>query len=187
MTTPAHLGGSHVTQVDAYTFLPDIWDRLIARYKIASVLDVGCGSGFSTKWFIDHGLRALGIEGDPACLAARRCDTIFNHDFTIGPFVPVEQWDLGWTAEFVEHVEEQFIPNWMAALQRCRYVAMTFATPGQGGHHHVCERPEQFWLDRFAAAGFEHVLEETVALRATSKGETWGRPTLTFFANRAAV
>ena len=62
-------------------------------------------------------------------------------------------------------------------------VAMTFATPGQGGHHHVNEQPESYWLAKFAAAGFEHVPEETAKMRATDKGAAWGRRTLTFFRN----
>jgi SAM-dependent methyltransferase len=185
MTTPAHLGGSYLDHPDVYTFMPDVWDRLVLDYRVRSVLDVGCGAGFSTAWFLERVGRVLGIEGDRAAFAVRRCDPIILHDFAAGPFVPVDRYDLAWCAEFVEHVEERFIPHWMAALQRCRYVAMTFATPGQGGHHHVCERDEAFWLERFAAANFEHVAEETARLRASSRGETWGRRTLTFFRNRA--
>ena len=93
--------------------------------------------------------------------------------------------DLGWTAEFVEHVEERFVPNWMQALQRCRYVCMTHATEGQGGDHHVLERSSDYWIAKFAEYGFAHVPEETARLRATSKGERWGRKTLTFFRNKA--
>ena len=184
MTTPAHLGGSHTDKPDFYTWLPDIWERLILAYDIKSVLDVGCGAGWSTAWFEKRVGRALGIEGDPAALAVRRCDPIVTHDFTAGPFVPVSDYDLGWTAEFVEHVESKYLANWMAALQRCRYVCMTFARPGQGGHHHVNEQDEPYWIAAFKQAGFEHVVEETARMRATATSETWGRPTLTFFRNR---
>lgn len=178
-----HLGGSHVTQVDANTWMPDVWERLIVAYKIGSVLDVGCGGGFSTRWFLSRLGTAVGIEGDPHALAARQCDPIISHDFTLGPFKPVDLYDLGWCAEFVEHVDHLFMANWMASLQRCRYVCMTFATPGQGGWHHVNEQDEPYWLERFASFGFDHVPEETARLRATSKGEAWGRKTLTFFVN----
>ena len=182
--TPAHLGGSHVTQVDFYTWLPDIWERLIVGYGIKSVLDLGCGAGFSTKWFRDRVGKALGVEGDPAALAARQYDAIVTHDYTLGPFVPLDLYDLGWCAEYVEHVEAKYMANWMATLQRCRYVCITYATPGQGGHHHVNEQEEPYWLEKFLAVGFEHVPEETARLRATWKGEPWGRKTLTFFRNK---
>ncbi len=184
MTTPAHLGGAHHDKPDYYTWLPDIWERLILGYGVKSVLDLGCGAGFSTAWFQARVGRALGVEGDPAALVARKCDAIVTHDYTERPFVPVDLYDLGWCAEFVEHVEAQYMANWMATLQRCRYVCMTFARPGQGGHHHVNEQDEPYWLNRFKTAGFEHVPEETERLRATGNNEAWGRPTLTFFRNR---
>jgi SAM-dependent methyltransferase len=182
--TPSHLGGSHVTQPDMCTFMPDVWGYLIAKFHIDSVLDVGCGGGFSTKWFIDNGLSALGIEGDPAALAARKCDPVLAHDFAAGPIRLVGTYDLGWAAEFLEHVEERFMPNWMAALQRCRRVVVTHALPGQGGHHHVNEQTTDYWIGKFGLFGFKHVPVETAALRATHKGEPWGRNTLTFFENR---
>jgi hypothetical protein len=96
----------------------------------------------------------------------------------------VDIYDLAWCAEFVEHVEQQHMANWMATLQRCRYVCMTFAVPGQHGHHHVNEQPEEYWLDRFHQAGFDHLADESASLRATADDEAWGRTTLTFFRNR---
>lgn len=183
-TTPSHLGGAHLDKPDWYTWLPDIWERIILEYQIKSVLDLGCGAGFSTRWFQERVSRVLGIEGDPAALAQRRCDHIIGHDFTLASYVPVDTYDLAWCAEYVEHVEAKYMYNWMAALQRCKYVCMTYATPGQGGHHHVNERDEGYWLAQFKQAGFEHVPEETARMRATATSETWGRPTLTFFRSR---
>jgi SAM-dependent methyltransferase len=184
-TTPAHLGGAHHDKPDFNTWMPDVWEHLVLAYQVRSVLDVGCGVGFSTSWFLGRGLRALGVEGDPAALAARRCDPIVAHDFAAGPFLPRDTYDLGWCAEFVEHVEARYRANWLAALQRCRYACITFATPGQGGHHHVNEQPESYWLETFRGAGFDHLADETARLRSTCRGgESWGRPTLTFFRNR---
>jgi SAM-dependent methyltransferase len=184
-TTPAHLGGAHTDKPDFYTWLPDIWERLITGYGVESVLDLGCGAGFSTAWFARRVKgRVLGVEGDANAVAVKKCDFVVTHDYTVAPLVPHEVYDLAWCAEFVEHVEAAYMRNWMATLQRCRYVAMTFAVPGQGGHHHVNEQKEDYWLAKFKQAGFEHVAEETARLRGTAAGETWGRPTLTFFRSR---
>lgn len=183
--TPPHLGGSYVTVPDQNTWMPDVWSRLIDDYSVQSVIDLGCGAGWSTEWFAARVAHVLGVEGDPAALQARRCDSIVAHDYTLGPLTTSEGYDLCWCAEFVEHVEARFEKNWLATMLRCRYVCMTFAVPGQGGHHHVNEQPESYWLRRFNEAGFEHVVTETERLRATSRGEPWGRPTLTFFQNRA--
>lgn len=180
---PPHLGGAYMDRPDPATWMPDIWERLIAEYGIRSAIDVGAGAGFTTRWLFDRLGDAVGVEGDPSAHAVKQCDGLVQHDYASGPYRPARTFDLGWSAEFVEHVEEQYIPNWMATLARCKFVVITFATPGQGGHHHVTERDESFWIERFAAHGLEHVPEETARLRATSNGEPYGRKTLTFFRN----
>jgi SAM-dependent methyltransferase len=179
-----HLGGAILEDGgDRDTWMPDVWERLITDYAIRSVVDVGCGAGFSTRWFEERigCANVLGVEGDPAAFDKRRSERIVLHDYTLGPFDPGHDFDLGWTSEFVEHVDARYVANWMASLRRCRFVCMTFAVPGQGGYHHVNEQPEEYWLEKFAAAGFEHVPKETARLRATSSGQVYGRPTLTFF------
>jgi len=182
--TPPHLGGAHHDKPDANTWMPDVWGGLIDRHRIRSMIDIGCGAGWVTQWWAHAGVRALGVEGDPAAFAARRTDAMYRHDYTAGPFTPKDHYDLGWCAEFVEHVEEKYMANWMATMQACRLVVITFATPGQGGHHHVNEQPEEYWIDRFATAAFDIDREETARMRGTSRGEAWGRPTLTMFRNR---
>ena len=180
----SHLGGAILDRPDFNTWMPDVWERLVREYNVRSVLDLGCGAGWATAWFLGQGLRAIGVEGDPAALAARRCDPVLAHDFTKGPLHLVETYDLCWCAEFVEHVEARYMANWMAAMQKCRLVCMTFAHPGQGGYHHVNEQLEGYWIERLRTAGFDHVPEETAKLRATGRGEPWGRPSLTFFRSR---
>ncbi len=163
--------------------MPDVWEHLIATFDIKSVIDVGCGAGFTTKWFKDRLGDAIGVEGDPEALKKAQCPLV-QHDYTVSEYDPKRDFDLGWCAEFVEHVEERYMPNWMATLMRCKYVAMTFATPGQGGYHHVNEQEELYWIHKaFRPYGFEHVPEVTAWMRSTSHGEAWGRPTLTFFKN----
>lgn len=179
-----HLGGCSIDTPDPYTWMPDVWQRLISDYHLESVLDLGCGAGWVAAWFAERVPRVLGLEGWPAAIAARRIDPMVTHDFTVSAWKPIASYDLGWCSEFVEHIEAAFMPNWMASLKKCRYVCMTFATPGQGGYHHVNEQPEGYWIDHFREYGFDHVPEETAKLRATANGEPWGRRTLTFFKNR---
>lgn len=188
-----HLGGSYLDNPDTNTFVPDVWQRLRVDYGLYSFLSVGCGVGWDVEWWqkqaattgfgLPH-IRAIGVEGDPEAFRKRRVDSLIWHDYTLGPWAPVEKYDLGWCAEFVEHVEACFIPNWMATLKACGLVVMTFATPGQGGYHHVNEQPEGYWLDQFDKYGFEYLPEVTRWMRATDGGGAWGRRTLTAFRNR---
>ena len=173
-----HLGGCWH---DPNTILPDVWDYLISKYAITSVVDVGCGLGYSTKYFLDQGLKVIGIEGFRPAIEGNQCprEILIEHDYTQGPLV-VDPVDLAWSAEFVEHVEAQYRDNFLATLACARYVCMTHALPGQGGHHHVNEQPTEYWVRELARYGYRYEPEETKHLRTNGDDAPWGRRTLTF-------
>ena len=50
----AHLGG--FTSFDPMGVSPTLWTHMISHLGIRSLLDLGCGRGISTSWFITHGL-----------------------------------------------------------------------------------------------------------------------------------
>jgi SAM-dependent methyltransferase len=184
----AHLGGAYASG-DANTIMPDVWGYLLTKYPIRRVLDVGCGYGQAMRWFADVGdCDVIGLDGDTTC-AASDPNHIRVHDFSAGPWASTsEDFDLAWSAEFLEHVDEKFLPNIMSAFARARLVVVTHAEPGQPGHHHVNCRPTNYWIERFAEHGFEHLPNETALLRATDrKHATYGRRTLTVFQRRGTV
>ena len=183
-----HLGGACLNAPDTNTFLPDVWEYLIDKYQIQSVLDVGAGAGWSTKWFTEHGVYTLGVEGWHEALEKSQCrSNIVEHDYTAAPFIPSMLLDLAWCAGFVEHIEEEFIPNFMASFRSCRYVCLTHAEPGQPGYHHVNCQNTAYWIAKMDEFGFDFAAEETACLRATDKHKTpRGRRTLTFFKRRIA-
>jgi len=185
--TPEHLGGAYEVG-DANTFMPDVWQHLIDTFGIRSVVDIGCGYGHSTKWFRDHGLHATGIEGDPAAVEGTKCPgAIVKHDYTLGPLV-IDPTDLAWSAEFVEHVQERFVRNFMATFNCCRHAVITHGEPGQIGHYHVNCQPSWYWIREFGRLGFDHNEQETRWMRSTDQGTgAWGRRTLMMFTKRHAA
>jgi hypothetical protein len=64
--------------------------------------------------------------------------TVF-HDFSLG--APSEKldgfYDVAWSAEFLEHIDQEYLPNVMAAFQKAHLVFVTHGQPHQGGYHHV--------------------------------------------------
>jgi len=174
---------------DPNTFLPDVWEHLIADYAIQSVLDVGAGAGWSTKWFANKGIYTLGIEISQDALDHNHCSSnVVLHDYAQGPFVPACCFDLAWCAAFVQQVEEESIPNLMASFQSCKYVCLTFVQPGQPGYHHVNCQPTDFWVKKMNAFGFDHDPRETLHLRSTASDKAqWGRRGLTFFIRRSEI
>lgn len=167
--TPPHLGGhANRTWVDSGAL-----DHMIKKYGIKSMIDVGCGPGSQLDFAQQYGLFALGVDGDPLF---KNKEDVQIHDFTIGPLgkkniqkLPEQGYfDLGWSVEFLEHVEAQYIPNFMETFKLCKYVIVTAATPGQGGHHHVNEQWFDYWQDVFASYGFKASAQLTQEIREHS-------------------
>jgi hypothetical protein len=176
---PPHLGGH-----DNETHLDDgVLDYMINKYKIESYLDVGCGPGGMCELAASKGLRVLGIDGD---YTLNHKEKTIIHDYTFGPASITGQFDMAWSCEFLEHVEEQYMSHYMDSFQKAKYVVCTYAVPGQWGHHHVNCQPMQYWKDCFAKYGFKFSASESMNLRSAStmKANHFSRSGL-FFINTA--
>ena len=158
-----HLGGhGNKTHLDngALTWLRE-------RLNVRTYLDIGCGPGGMVQLANEMGIDALGIDGDHTL---DRYDTskFLIHDFTTGPIKLDKRFDLGWSVEFVEHVYEQYITNYITAFQACKVFVMTYAPPGWEGHHHVNLQEEVYWINIMKQYGFTNNIELTKTLRTVS-------------------
>ena len=145
-----HLGGYLSGSIgDVGSYCAPVWAWLLKKYKVHSMIDVGCGEGHALRWFAARGCRVLGVEG-----IAQPDKRIVEHDYTLGPYRPRGRFDLAWCCEFVEHVEAQFLDNFMVTLAKAKIIAMTHALPWQGGHHHVNCQPEEYWLNVLGNWGY---------------------------------
>ena len=150
-----HLGGCS-TGGDAGTYYPIMWKSLIENYNICSVIDVGCGLGFALDYFKeDLGCEIRGVEGSRQAydLSLVKQDVVL-HDYSKSEYIPEKKFDLCWSCEFVEHVEEQYTQNFIETFKSAKYVAMTFAPKGQGGHHHVNEQSQEYWIELLTKNNF---------------------------------
>jgi len=163
---PEHVGG-YFHGGDRATWCPALWQWLVRRYRIRSVLDVGCGEGQSTQFFQQQGCRVLGVDGSPAALRDSVVpDRVALHDFTDGPFLADEKYDMIWSCEFVEHIDEPYLDHVLTTFaQVSRLIAITHAFPGQRGHHHVNCRRNPYWIQHIESLGFTCLVQETRAAR----------------------
>jgi len=160
-----HLGGhENETHVDEGAL-----DYLVKTFGIGSMADIGCGPAGMVELALKKGLRVIGIDGDDK---VERPDSvkeyIIIHDYATGPYKTLEPHDLGWCVEFVEHVDIQYMPNFVETFKGCKYVAMTHALPGQPGHHHVNCKPFEYWLGVMEYNGFELLIDGTNDMRQAS-------------------
>lgn len=150
--TEGHLGG-YIIGGDEATFYPDLWDWFVDAQGVKSVVDVGCGEGHALSHFRHRDCRVAGYDGieqdDP---------DIYQVDYTQGSgdlyASGRNDWDLAWCCEFVEHVEQRYMPNYLRVFRCASMVALTHAEPGQNGYHHVNCQPWQYWDGVMAAIGF---------------------------------
>lgn len=152
-----HLGGYIVGLTDhgdPNTYATEVWDWMY-NYGIRSVIDVGCGEGYSTKYFLDKGIKAVGIEGGKnAYKNSPVKNNIILHDYTTNPLILNDTYDSVWSCEFVEHVEEQYVDNFLATFNCANSIFLTHAVPGQRGYHHVNCQPAAYWITRIENLGF---------------------------------
>lgn len=178
----AHLGGhQNKTHLDNGAL-----DWLIKTFNAKSFLDIGCGPGGMVELAKSKGLLVKGIDGDHTL--QRPDETNYTlHDFSKGPLIPDFEYDIGWSVEFVEHVDAKYIPNYMPCFQSCNTVVVTYAPPGWEGHHHVNLQDEDYWIQTFATNGLKHNEELTHQLRQHSTMNLGKKGKKAFVRNRGLV
>ena len=175
---PGHLGGhGWKTHLDH-----GLIDYVLENYQPTSCLDIGCGPGGMVDLMHDKGLRSFGIDGD-FLLERKNPKRFLLHDFTTGVAPLDQKYDWGYSCEFLEHVEAQYIKNFMPSFQKCRFVTVTHATPGMAGYHHVNLRELQYCIDVFSEWGFKYDPEETQHIRNISTMNLDLKPHQRFFKN----
>lgn len=178
---PQHLGGhENETHIDDGAL-----SYLIEAHNFKSMVDIGCGPGGMVDLARRKGLDVVGLDGDYTVQRPESIqDLIKIHDFTTGSYDLGKIYDLAWTVEFVEHVDEKYMDNFIDVMKQCRYVVMTHAFPGQPGHHHVNCKHASYWLKEMSNRGFTYDPRATRNIRAASTmRERYIRQQSLFFVN----
>lgn len=167
--TQGHLGGYvEGEHGDEATWYPELWQWFIDRMHVTSMIDVGCGTGVTVKFFQKLGVKAHGVDG------LAKGAWIVPHDYTLGSYMP-DPVDLIWCCEFVEHVQEQYMVNFLQTFKSAKIVALTHAEPGQAGHHHVNCKTSQYWIGAMAAIGykFDDIFTKIARIAARINPSPW--------------
>jgi hypothetical protein len=131
-----HLGG--FTDIDMMGISPATWKHAVKNWTVQSVLDVWCGRGISTSWFVTHGLRTECVEGSHDAIQQSMVpdkSILTEHDFSRGPWWPGETFHMVWSVEFLEHVSLQFHYNYVSAFRKAAIIMVTSSEWGGMAPH----------------------------------------------------
>lgn len=174
-----HLGGHY----NATAMPIKVFDFMVEKYNFKSVIDIGCGPAGMTEYSNFKGIYAIGVDGDTS-LGEK--DYVIFHDYTLGELQLDETFDLAYSTEFLEHVEERFVPNFMKSFQKAKYVFCTGAPKGQGGHHHVNEQSIDYWIEKFNEYDFTFLENESQEIKKHSGDKLITRNSM-FFSNNKNI
>jgi len=146
---------------------PVMAESIVERFHPGTVVDVGCGTGALLEQLRRRGISCTGLENADAAIAIARERglTIIKFDLEQTTGVPLTS-DLVISTEVAEHLPARFADPFVDRLcSISEVVLMTAATPGQGGTDHVNEQPNAYWIEKFAARGYEHQVELSESVR----------------------
>ncbi len=142
--------------------------KIISANFSGLIYDVGCGPGHYVDFLKKDGHEAIGIEGT---------------DFKNGNLVhdltePLPLMDKGTVIclEVAEHIPKQFETFFLDNVTGLvdKYLLISWAVKGQGGHGHVNEQGRDYVLKTLNGRGFKLMHVETDALRKTmEKDPLW--------------
>lgn len=165
-----HVGGAWLDN-DPNAYDEKVFDEIINTLGIKTMISVGCGQGYDIKYFHEKGIECMGIDGSETTREMAVCgkNKIIIHDYTEGKWESERGFNLCLCIEFVEHMEEKYIDNFISTFKCARYVAMTHAVPGQDGYHHVNCRETPYWIDIMQKNGFVLLDAFSSGLRGMTK------------------
>ena len=154
------LGGhGNTTHVDQ-----GVLEYLVQRFSPRTMIDIDCGPGAMIDMAREYNIEAYGIDGDPAL---RDRDHFIRHDFTVSPWGVRKQFDLGWSVEFVEHVEAKYENNYMRLMSQCKVLCMAYSLNPKPVYH-VNMQDWPYWEEQLGKYGLVLDLEATDHVREMS-------------------
>ena len=134
----------------------------------ASVLDLGCGVGHYAGPLRACGLTWRGYDGADNIEEATGGRVAFA-DVTAPLHLDTADWVVA--LEVGEHLPEAFAETFLDNIARHakRGALLSWAVPGQDGHHHVNNRPNSWVVERMAARGFRLDEATSTAMRGASQ------------------
>jgi 2-polyprenyl-3-methyl-5-hydroxy-6-metoxy-1,4-benzoquinol methylase len=139
---------------------------LVEKFKPGTVLDVGSGPMGSKKLFNLFGVQYVWcVDGDSQLLDRKdlteHLKTFSVIDLERSSYIFPIRFDMVFSYEVAEHISN--VDNYIETItENCaKILVMTHALKGQGGHGHVNEQPDEYWISRIEKKGFKYLEKES--------------------------
>ncbi len=144
---------------------------------VRSVVDIGCGQGAWLSVWAKTGATIRGLDGSYVDRAGLLIpEAAFQVADLARPIVPGPRFDLAQSLEVAEHLPPARAESFVADLvSLAPFVLFSAAVPGQGGEHHVNERPLEYWRGLFRRHGYVAVDCVRPAVRGDGAVQEWYR------------
>lgn len=146
---PEHLGRTGLNNFSSID-IPILYE--FGKNKV--VLDIGCANGDLVKHCNFYcNSEAYGIDGDYYAInfysdtAIRK--NLICHDYTNGRSNFNKKVDLVISIDFLEHVEEKYIDNYMKDFSLGKLIIIHTPPKGTKGWHHVNTNDKYYWIETF--------------------------------------
>lgn len=148
-----------------------------AAVPVRSVVDFGCGQGAWLSIWAKSGAEISGLDGDYVDRAGLLIpDEAFRVADLSHPIEPARRFDLAQSLEVAEHLPADRAETFVATLvAHAPFILFSAAVPGQGGEHHVNERPLEYWRKLFGRHGYVAVDCVRPAVRNNEAVQEWYR------------
>jgi SAM-dependent methyltransferase len=163
---------------------------VMRHLKPASILDVGCGAGAWVAAYGEAGVPDVtGVDAHYVRADQLLFDASRFHAVDVANFFRLGRtFDLVQCLEVAEHLDpsasETLVGNLVA---HAPMVVFSAAPPGQGGEHHINERPYDFWRDLFDKRGYALFDFLRPRIRHCPNVEHWYRYNMLLFVRQDAV
>jgi cyclopropane fatty-acyl-phospholipid synthase-like methyltransferase len=172
-------GGGH----DNHLFDNSLANELLSLFKnlkIKNILDLGCGTGDYTKFFISNGIVCDGYDGNPNTpeVSDGVCGVInLAHPIDLG-----NKFDCVLSLEVGEHLPKEYEDIFIQNLDKhsTGLIIISWAIPGQGGGGHFNEQSNEYITEKFIKLGYVRNYDMEAPLRRSPKYH-WFKNTIMVF------
>jgi SAM-dependent methyltransferase len=135
---------------------------LVDFFKGASVIDLGCGTGYYTKLLNDNGIPCIGYDGNPYTKANGWGEVA---DFSRPQYLG--EYDYVLSLEVGEHIPKEFEVIYFQNLARHSKlgIVLSWAIEGQAGDGHVNCRNNDYVIGKLKFIGYKFDKQSSDKLR----------------------